>query len=337
MLIEQCARQYRANSSFFGAVVGKFARGFIRVTNTARVVRYDALLRPPFVKIATGQPRLFPVCFSCGKHFSFLRIALLSLGKTNVPIGEISIFMDRSGPLSQEQQEILREESKYPISFSTTAYPMRHWGPKVILSSAIAYRSVAEKMSNRDFLMKFDSDVIFRSGNFITAVLNGKFSPPRATLPGAVGTPVSFHRVGAQDDAYMQGGCYFVRGIDLFKILSVRLGRSVFKRTKWGAIAEDQFFSELLSGVGTDIHYEDYLYSEPIFVQPDTKKSDLEAKLKSLPDKAEALHFEGNQEDKVDRSNMAPTYIFFYGENHTERIVSQNRKTRPATLESRGR
>lgn len=41
----------------------------------------------------------------------------------------------------------------------------------------------------------------------------------------------------------MWGGCYFVRGVELAKIVSMLVPALVFKRTRWGAIAEDQFLA----------------------------------------------------------------------------------------------
>lgn len=317
MYLEKLARQYLNNSSFSGAVVGKAARALLRITNSARVFRYDATLSPPMLKIATHEPMLFPVCFTCGKHFEFIRLALLSLGKVSPKIGEVFIFMDRGGPLSEVQQDTLRTACRYPISFSTTAYPMRYWGPKYTLSHAIAFREVAGRMSNQDFMMKFDSDVIFVDDKIMNLVLK--------STAGAVGTHVGIlHGAEAAGKDFMQGGCYFIRGSELMKMISCRLGQSVFTRTKWGAIGEDQFFSRLLRKLGTDIRYENYLYSEPIFIQSNTKQEDLEARLKLLPAHVDVLHFEGNQDDIVDRTNMAKTYHFFYGDSLKSGILRKS-------------
>jgi hypothetical protein len=272
------------------------------------VKRYDASIAQVKLRLSEKTPKLFAVCFTCGKHFDFVRLALLSLKKTSAGIAQIFIFMDRGGPLSLEQQQILKTESPVPISFSCTAYPMRAWGgPKVILSQAIAYRMIAEKMSERDFLMKFDSDVIFVESGITHSV-------PRSTF-GAIGTSTAvFHRTDRDDEDYMQGGCYFVRGAELAKIMSVPMPGLIFERTRWGAIGEDQFFTELLRAVGTEIHYEDYMYTGPILIRPNIDQRELEAWLHSLPEKVNVLHFEGNQDDIVDRSNMAKTYEFLFGE-----------------------
>jgi len=305
MLLERLGRKYRRNSSLPGAVAGKCSRVILRIGNSARVMRYNAGVAPIRLRSSEPAPKLFAVCFTCGKHFEFVRLALLSLRRTKT-VAQIFIFMDRGGPLSVAQQQVLQAESDLPISFSYTAYPMRAWGPKVILSQAMAYRTIAEKMSETDFLMKFDSDVIFVNDGIMRSVLHSTF--------GAVGTcAASFHRTDRHDEDYMQGGCYFIRGAELAKIVSIPMPPLVFKRTRWGAIAEDQFFSELLRLAGAAIGYEDYMYTHPILIQPRTDQRELEARLQALPGNVDVLHFEGNQDDIVDRSNMAKTYEFLFG------------------------
>ena len=305
MHLDRLARKYLHNSSFPGAVVGKCARTILDISNAARVRRYNASIARPKLRSPETTPKLFAVCFTCGKHFEFVRLALLSLERANATIGEIFIFMDRGGALSGSQQQILRDESHVPISFAHTTYPMRAWGPKVILSQAIAYRMISEKMSEIDFLMKFDSDVIFAKDRIIRTVLGSAF--------GAVGMCAgTFHRNHRQDEDYMQGGCYFIRGAELARIVSVAMPESIFARTRWGAIAEDQFFTGLLRATGADIRYEDYMYSDPILIRPRTDQGELEAHLHSLPGSVDVLHFEGNQDDIVDRSNMAKTYEFLF-------------------------
>lgn len=307
MDLEKLGRKYRHNSSVVGALAGKFARTALGIANSDRVRRYNAGVAQ--LELPSGKtPRLLAVCFTCGKHFEFVRLALLSLKRVNSTVAEVFIFMDRGGPLSVAQQQILQADSDFPISFSVTAYPMRAWGPKVLLSQVMAYRMIAERMSETDFLMKFDSDVIFVGNAIMGSVL-------RSPL-GAIGTcAASFHRVDRDEEDYMQGGCYFVRGAALAKIVSILIPALVFKRTRWGAIAEDQFFSELLRTVGAHIGYEDFMYTDPIFIQPSTDQRELEARLQSLPESVDVLHFEGNQDDIVDRSNMAKTYDFLFGEH----------------------
>jgi len=64
--------------------------------------------------------RLFPICFTCSRHFELLRVALNSLGIWALSVKEINIYVDKRDPFSDAQRELLRSESRYPITFEQT-------------------------------------------------------------------------------------------------------------------------------------------------------------------------------------------------------------------------
>jgi hypothetical protein len=160
-------------------------------------------------------------------------------------------------------------------------------------------------MSAGDYLVKFDSDVLFLSDGIFRFVADSK--------AGAVGTPVSKLHDSEQQEDYMQGGCYFIGAKELRAILAIPVTATSIAPTKWGEIPEDQFFSALLRRRGVKPVYNDFLYFEPIFIASGTEKTDLEARLKAMPATADVLHFEGNKLDKVDRSNMRIVAEHFFG------------------------
>jgi len=175
----------------------------------------------------------------------------------------------------------------------------------VQLSELEAYRVVASGMAAGDFLVKFDSDVLFLSDRTFRLVLKSS--------GGAVGTTVSKLHESEGAEEYMQGGCYFIRATELEAILRTPVAQASLAPTKWGEIPEDQFFSSLLRRCGVRPVYADFLYFEPIFIASRTKESDLIARLKALPPAADVLHFEGNKLDKVDRTNMKVAAEHFFG------------------------
>jgi hypothetical protein len=297
--IDRLKRNNRSNSSLTGAVMGKAVRALARakvwMTNgvnllrllrydVARVARWDSVSTP----IGTGEDAyFFPVCFTCGKHFRFARLALLSLARCRPRVKEAYVYMDKGDPLSDSECELLRSESQYPVIFRVTRYPMASWGPKIQLSEIMAYRESAQRMGGEDFLVKFDSDVLFLSDNIFRFVANS-----RAT---AVGTPVARVQPSEVQENYLQGGCYFIRAIELGAILNMPVRTASRAPTKWGEIPEDQFISGLLRRCGVKFLYNDFLYFDPVFIASGTEEEELERRLLAIPSEAGVLHFEGNQ------------------------------------------
>jgi hypothetical protein len=317
--IERLKKSNRGNSSLPNAIVGKAVRLMLSiqnywtdVANWLRLIGYDAMRfprsQPRQVKIPLvgNDTNFFPVCFTCGKHFRFVRLALLSLGRCAPRIKKIYIYIDKGDPLSSAEREQLRAESQYPIAFRITKYPMSSWGgPKFLLSQLKAYREIAGQMSAGDFLVKFDSDVLFRSNEIFHFVSISK--------AGSVGTRVSGIHGAEVQEAYMQGGCYFIGANELSTIVAIPVASAAMAPTKWGKMPEDQFFSGLLYRCGVEPLYVDFLYFDPVFIASGTEDNQLETALQAMPSTAGIIHFEGNQWDKVDRSNMRRVADRLYG------------------------
>src|SRR5262249_46606742 len=180
----------------------------VKALNLLRLLCYDAtrLIRWDY-RTVPSRPMVnstvfFPVCFTCGKHFKHFRLALFSFGQCAPPAKEINVYMDKGDPLSDAECELLRSESRYPLNFQRTAHRMAWGGPKLVLSELNAYREIATRMGAQDYLMKFDSDVLFLSDKIFRFVAT--------TGAGAIGTSVAqLHGAEGQEGDYMQGGCYF--------------------------------------------------------------------------------------------------------------------------------
>lgn len=308
MLLEQLARRYRHNSSTPKAIAGKLARLALDASNSIRVWSYNASVESISMPATGRDPRLFAVCFTCAKHFDFIKIALLSLNETAPQTAQVFVFSDCGNRLSMMQQRGLAEASCIPLSFHDTTYPMRAWGgPKVIVSETMAFRMIAKRMSASDVLMKFDSDVVFIGDAAILEMLTGKAEAMAANASVA-------HRTQSEEQSHMQGGCYFLRGSALAKILSRPLPPRIHDRTEWGNIGEDRFFSEMLGGEGIDIEYRDFMYIDPQLVHGALDDAGLHQLLSKMPAGIDLVHFEGTQGNRsADRSNMWPVYRHYFG------------------------
>lgn len=229
----------------------------------------------------------FPICFACEKHFELLRIALRSLGKWALQVKHITICIDMNDQLSGEQCRLLRSEARYPLNFQQTVYPMSPPGPRVILNELHAFRSMAAQMRPRDYLLKFDSDVIFLSDSIFHFVADAG-----ADAVGACVTEV--HRT--LQEKFMQGGSYFIAGSALQALVDTRVattGFSLLRRHSY--LSEDQFMSWLLHRSGVQIIYNTFIYSDAILAEPGLDDRTLETRLPAIPKTASVLHFEGNK------------------------------------------
>ena len=263
--------------------------------NVIRILRYDAinLLRSRFEpgERIRNSGFFFPICFTCRRHVEFLRLALRSLSILAPQVKKIHVYMDEADPLTASQRELLQRESKYPLVFQRTLYPMSWAGPRTILNELSAFRNVAKQMGAGDYLLKFDSDVVFLSDTIFQFVVDS---------PGeAIGTSVSDIHSPAPSESikdYMQGGCYFIAAAALRMILNFYITRTALLMLRERAnIFEDQFISSLLEQCGARIVYDGFLYYDSCFAKVDLDEVELEARLRAIPATASVLHFEGNK------------------------------------------
>jgi hypothetical protein len=158
------------------------------------------------------------------------------------------------------------------------------WGVKIFLNELYAYQKLVGRMRAGDFLVKFDSDVIFLSDTIFQFVASSNAE--------AIGTAINYvhslqHR---QDD--MQGGCYFILGKKLMEIVNLPIVRMVLALFKG---PEDQFMSGLLRRCGTNIFIKEFVYHDPVLAKAGLDESQLEAQLRTIPRTTSVLHFEGDK------------------------------------------
>jgi hypothetical protein len=158
-------------------------------------------------------------------------------------------------------------------------------------------------MGEQDYLVKFDSDVLFLSDRIFRFVARSK--------AGAVGTSVSqLHGFEGPEWDYMQGGCYFIGAKELRAIVNIPITRVP---TRYKELPEDQFFFGLLRRCGVKFVYNEFLYFDPIFITSGIDESELECRLKAIPPRVSVIHFEGQSRVHVDRSNMRQVAERFFG------------------------
>jgi hypothetical protein len=313
IFLQDISRLNKSNSSFLGASIGKafsfigayigkafrvycdLESNFALAVNVFRMLRYDAMsfLRPRFepAERIASHGSFFPVCFTCKRDFEFLRLALRSLSIRAPRAKEIHIYIDKADPLTIAQRELLRLESRFPLVFQNTLYPMSWAGPRTILNELHAFRSLARQMTVKDFLVKFDSDVIFLSDTIFQFVAN--------SAGEAIGTSVlEIHSLTADGHAidYMQGGCYFIAAAKLRAILNLSVTKTALSMLRERAnIFEDQFISDLLQQCGARTVYNSFLYYDSTLAKADLDEAELEARLRAIPATTSVLHFEGNK------------------------------------------
>jgi hypothetical protein len=297
IFLQGLKRLDKSNSSAIGASIGKLSRTYLQsraklemVINVLRMLRYDAsnLLRPSIVSDRMQKPGLFfPICFTCARHFELLRVALKSLGNWALPIKEINIYVDKTDSFSSAQCELLRSESRYPIAFEQTLHPMAWAGPRVVLNELHAFRKLVAQMQAGDFLVKFDSDVLFLSSAIFKFVTNSKSE--------AIGTAI-WQLYPLSKDDYIQGGCYFIVAERLGAMVSSPITRTALALLReHSMLFEDQLMTALLRQCGARIIYDAFLYSDTILAKPDLDDAELEDRLRAIPSTASVLHFAGNK------------------------------------------
>jgi hypothetical protein len=300
IVIHDVSRLNSGNSSLFAASIGNIVRvawrlqkAMLRALGLFRLLRYDtrnfmrSKSRRQSSNNTAAQRSLIPICFTCARHFDYVRLALLSLNISASFVSEIFVYMDKKDPFTDAQRELLRSESRYPLHFQVTKYPMAWAGVGVLLNEMHAFRMIAEQMTPDAIVMKFDSDVLFLSDAIFTFVKNSD--------GGAVGT--SIHQIHGGHSNDIQGGCYFIFAKELNAIASqpitgiaMQVSRDIDPK-----LPEDRVISGLLRRSGAKLIYNNFLYRDEVFEAAHLDNHLLEARLRSIPASASVIHFEGSK------------------------------------------
>lgn len=309
--VDHMRHDNRSNSSFSEAMLGKTVRTLSPVvTSAVNLMRRQTMrLQEPPAKLREADARgigFYPVFFTCAKHFRYVRLALLSLARLGIPIKKVFLYVDRADPFSEIEGAAIRVDhggQLLPIAMRNTRHDMSWGGAKVILNEMIAYREIVSQMTADDYLVKIDSDVLF--------VNKGAFDFVAENEPDAFGTRPYYRK-----DSYMQGGCYFIKGASLERIVNARIEPTVSACANGNLdeVAEDFVISELLKQSGARLDFGDFLHFDANFVASGADKAVLQATLDSLPLSASVIHFEGDSSGRTDKSNMRTVAELLMGE-----------------------
>jgi hypothetical protein len=236
---------------------------------------------------APPSVRFFPICFTCCNHFRLTQLAIRTLAKVapayGIPV--IAIWQDRKDPFTKRQKDALRAEIAIPIEFGRTRYRVGAGaGLPFILSELCAFREIVPKMTAGDYLMKFDSDVLFHT--------NEVFKVVSASRPECFGSKPP--REDGRDD-YVQGGCYFVRGDIAQAIVNMPISGVVKERTEshLPLVPEDIVISGLALKVGASLAHTKQIRDAP---------SEIAQLQGALTHDVSVMHFEGAKKRMMEQA-----------------------------------
>ncbi|MBW2046860.1 MAG: hypothetical protein JRI96_18650 [Deltaproteobacteria bacterium] len=204
---------------------------------------YDLKIRLGFNKrvAAKGfskQPKIHCVYFTCSKDFEYLLISLKSLERLNLDcLGNVYLYMDKKDPLNDSQINKLKKELKPNIIIRKTKYK----GSRAGLGFEVII----------DYIAKIDSDILFISDKIFREAIGGNSD--------AVGQGKINLRL-AKPFLFMQGGCYFLKGSGVSKVIRQPVRKAVEKasggwRVTISICPEDRAISEILEQSGAKINF----------------------------------------------------------------------------------
>lgn len=115
--------------------------------------------------------KIHPVYFSCGRHFNYLFISLVSLEKVHSKyIGKVYIYSDKDNPLTISQESAL-VKIKLDINLRNGDSFAGGYGKQAVLTELKAFREVEKELAPGDYIARVDSDTVFISDSVFNRVL----------------------------------------------------------------------------------------------------------------------------------------------------------------------
>jgi len=153
---------------------------------------------------------------TCKKHFTYLILSLKSLEKLcPKDLGSVYLFVDKRDFLDR-RQIILIKELKLNICMQKSP-EIHHDGVGLLIAELKAFKKVAARSSQDDYIAKVDSDILFISDKIFKDVMRSS-----AQIIGQKSTPnpaVAF--------PHTSGGCYFMTTSLIHKITNSPLRKFV--------------------------------------------------------------------------------------------------------------
>ena len=152
-------------------------------------------------------------------EIELLHLSLHSLTSHASELGTIHLVMDCDRPLEANQQSRLKDS--FPqIRFHTSRYRMNWGGPGFMISKIHVLRLILSKMSDQDYVISLDPDVLFQSNAVFTMLSDQEVD----TFGHAIQPP---QNRGKQN--YLQGGCYFLSRDAVATLVKAKLFISMWR------------------------------------------------------------------------------------------------------------
>jgi hypothetical protein len=214
--------------------------------------------------------------FTCARHFAYLRLSLQSwhhIGDYSY-INSITVHVDYSDPLDEAQISILQNISLVSITFLLTAERMAHVGLHVVNNEITGFVDLSRHAKPTDWIIKIDSDVL------VTSALVGFDYVLQKSHGAMIGYPCS---------SYIQGGVYFLRARDIYRLLSVPLDQNRYVRRSVNKCSEDASITEQMRmGGGLIERLSSLVWNRPMI-----------GDLQITPCRCSFLHFSGHAKSRM--------------------------------------
>lgn len=201
---------------------------------------------------------VYGVYFTCREDINLLLISLKSLERLNISFKKIFIYQDKKSPFTPEEINKIKKLRFATFYFLKTKYPNSRYGINLIANELVAYKKISRKIPEESFLAKIDSDVVFVSEDI--------FKNLNLSTKEFIGNPY-FPKIRKGENKYViaQGGCYFIRGSLLRRIVLTKIYPSLLETYVKNArsflnIPEDVFFSILIKKLSKNIKFIEFHY-----------------------------------------------------------------------------
>jgi len=173
--------------------------------------------------LTAEKVRIFPVYFSCRRDFKYLILSLKSLAKLNSEyIHKVYLYIDKKDFLSEEEITKLKGITLLSIVLRKTKYRMTWGGQKLLINELTAFNEINGEISDKDYIVKVDSDILFVSDKIFKDVVETNYD-----LIGRVSAlAISLNTI------FVSGACYFLRNSIITVITNYPIYRVVKKTSK---------------------------------------------------------------------------------------------------------
>ena len=188
--------------------------------HSATLLRYDLVNKKGVIpKSPSKQRQLHALYFVLASEEEILKLALRSLVCHCPALTSIHIVMDKDRPLTPDGQHEVCQ--LFPtVQFQVSRYKMAWGGPGFMISKLEALRKIYPLLRSDDYLISLDPDVLIYDKIVFDQVLGSR--------ENTIGHKVQPHQ-NRGNNAYMQGGCYFLSTKAVRHVIEANLSLAMWK------------------------------------------------------------------------------------------------------------